>query len=514
MRVAVDRCAPSLRSPWWRGAAALASGGLAVLVFPQPSLWWLAYVALVPLVLLIRTAPTPRRAVLDGWLGGTGCVIAVQQWLIPNLTVFVLPIGALLGLAWIPFGWLVRRLLGGTPGPGRAAAGVLLLPAAWLLGEVVRSWQYLGGPWGLLGASQWQVPPALRLASVGGVWLVSCLLVAVNTALAALIALPRARTVALAALLAVAVLVAGVWLWVPLPPHTGSVRIAIVQPGVIGGPLARFDRGVRLTRRLVGHRPDLVVWGESSVGFDLSAHPGQAARLAGLSRQVGADILVNVDAQRADKRGIYKASVLVGPHGPTGDRYDKMRLVPFGEYIPFRSVLGWATKVGRAARANRRRGTHQVIMNVGSFRIGPMISFETAFPDMSRHLAVRGAQVLVVQESVSTFQGSWAPAQQTSLAAVRAAESGRPVVDATLTGISAVYDADGHQVGPRLGTTASTARMYTVPLAGGRSLYDRYGDWAICAALGLLAVAGGYEVIRGAVARRRRRVNLPVSKAD
>src|SRR2546423_8499354 len=150
----------------------------------------------------------------------------------------------------------------------------------------------------LLGASQWQVRPALRLASVGGVWLLSILVVAVNTAVAALVALPGTRTVAVASLLVVALLVWGVWSWAPLPPRTGSVRIAIVQTGVINGPSERFDKGVQLTRQLVGLRPDLVVWGESSVGFDLSVHPELTARLTALSRQVGADLLVNVDAKR------------------------------------------------------------------------------------------------------------------------------------------------------------------------------------------------------------------------
>ncbi|MCQ4084882.1 apolipoprotein N-acyltransferase [Streptomyces sp. RB6PN25] len=508
MRVPARGRRPSLSSPWWRGGAALVSGAVAALTFPAPSLWWLAYVALVPLILLIRGAATPGRAVLDGWLGGTGFMIAVHQWLIPNLTVFIIPIGALLGALWIPFGWLTRRLLGqapGTPGPGRALAAVLLLPSAWLMAEVVRSWQYLGGPWGLLGASQWQVRPALRLASVGGVWLLSFLVVAVNTAVAALVALPRARAVAVASLLAVALVVWGVWSWAPLPPRAGSVRIAIVQTGVINGPLARFNEGVQLTRRLVGLHPDLVVWGESSVGFDLSVHPELTARLAALSRQVGADLLVNVDAERADQRGIYKTSVLVGPQGPTGDRYDKMRLVPFGEYIPFRSVLGWATKVGRAANVNRHRGTRQVIMDVGPLRVGPLICFETAFPDMSRHLASMGAQVLVAQSSTSTFQGSWAPEQHASLAALRAAETWRPMVHATLTGISAVYDAEGRQVGPRIGTSTVTAQMYTVPLSGGQSPYERHGDWVIRAAIGLLLAAGACEGVRAGVAARRRR---------
>ena len=497
---------PSLASPWWRGAAAVAAGAVPALAFPAPALWWLAYVALVPLTLLARSAPTRRRGALDGWLGGTGFMIAVHHWLLPSLSAFIVVIAALLGLMWLPWGWLTQRLLGGSPGIGSVLAALVLLPSAWLLAEIVRSWQYLGGPWGLLGASQWQVPAALRLASVGGVWLLSFLLVAVNTAVAVLIAVPSARRAAVAALLVVALGGTAVWFWAPAAPRTGSVRIAVVQPGVIENPQSRFDRSAQLTAQLAGTHPDLVVWGESSVGFDLSAHPMLGARLAALSRRVGADLLVNVDAQRADGHGIYKTSVLVDPNGPTGQSYDKMRLVPFGEYIPLRSVLGWATKVGKAASVNRHRGTHQVVMDVGPLRIGPLICFETAFPDMSRQLAGMGAQLLVAQSSTSTFQGSWAPAQHASLAALRAAESWRPMVHATLTGISAVYDARGAKVGPWLSTSSSTARVYTVPLSNGRSPYDRLGDWVIELSVGALALTAcyeGYRAVRKPVPGRR-----------
>ncbi len=490
------RGGPSLSSPWWRAAAAVSAGAVPCLAFPSPSLWWLAYVALVPLILLVRSAPTPRRAVLDGWLGGAGFMVAVHHWLLPSLNVFIVVLALLLGLLWAPWGWLVRRLLGESPGTGAVLAALVLVPSAWMMVELVRSWQYLGGPWGLLGASQWQVPPALRLASVGGVWLLSFLVVAVNTAVAELLVLPRARAVAGGTLVAIAAGSTVVWTLLPRPPATGSVRIAVVQPGVIEGVADRFDRSAQLTAELAGQHPDLVVWGESSVGADLSSHPQLRARLAALSRQVGADLLVNVDAPRADGKGIYKTSVLVGPQGPTGDRYDKMRLVPFGEYIPLRSVLGWATQVGKAAQVNRQRGTHQVVMNIGPVRVGPLICFETAFPDMSRHLAAMGAQVLVAQSSTSSFQDSWAPDQHASLAALRAAESWRPVVHSTLTGISAVYDAQGRQVGPRLGVHTSATQVYAVPLSGGSSLFDRFGDWVLELSAALLVLAAAYEGVR------------------
>ncbi|MFE1768285.1 apolipoprotein N-acyltransferase, partial [Streptomyces angustmyceticus] len=120
-----------LGSPWGRGAAALLAGAVPALTFPAPSWWWLAYVALVPWLLLVRSAPTARRAALDGWLGGTGFILAVHQWLLPSLHVFILVLALLLGALWAPWGVLVRALLGDAPpasgtaraGPGRAARG-------------------------------------------------------------------------------------------------------------------------------------------------------------------------------------------------------------------------------------------------------------------------------------------------------------------------------------------------------------------------------------------------------
>ncbi|MGW7272864.1 apolipoprotein N-acyltransferase [Streptomyces sp. NPDC054864] len=543
-------------SPRWRGALAVLAGALPALAFPAPSLWWFAYVALVPWILLARSADTGRRAALDGWLGGLGFMVAVHHWLLPSLHVFTLVIAALLGLLWAPWGWLVRRLLGGVLTPGRTAAALVVLPSGWLMVELVRSWEGLGGPWGLLGSSQWQVEPALRLMSVGGVWLVSALIVTLNTAVAALVAAraphsartsltsrpPRtsrpsptsppsrtsrssrtsrpsrtsrtaaARAVpATAGLVAVAAATTSAWAWAPPPEPAGRMRVAVVQPGVMdaaGGADKRLAREEELTRGLAGRDLDLVVWGESSVGYDLAERPDVARRIATLSREVGADVLVNVDARRSDKTGIFKSSVLVGPEGPTGDRYDKMRLVPFGEYVPARSLLGWATSVGKAAGEDRRRGERPVVMKVGDgLKVGPLVCFESAFPDMSRHLTREGAQLLLAQSSTSTFQSSWAPEQHASLAAVRAAETGRPMVHATLTGVSAVYGPRGERVGAPLGTSASTTATYDIPLAQGVTPYVRLGDWPVHAALGVLALlcaAEGARSLRGSARGRLR----------
>ncbi|MFI9202708.1 apolipoprotein N-acyltransferase [Streptomyces sp. NPDC053048] len=504
MRVSARRRERPRAAAWWRGVAAVVAGALPALTFPEPSLWWLGYVALVPWLLLLRSATTGRGAALLGWLGGAGFLLAVHHWLLPSLHVFILVLAALLGLLWVPWGLLAHRLLAGSPGPGRVVAALFVLPSGWLLAELVRSWEYLGGPWGLLGAGQWQVAPALRLASVGGVWLVGFWLVAVNVALAALISAPRARRTALGGLLGCGVVIGWVWAWAPVPGPAGTARVAVVQPGVIegpGSPQRRFDREEELTRQLAGQRLDLVVWGESSVGQDLEHRPDLRARLATLSRTVGADLLVNVDARRSDRPGIFKSSVLVGPGGPTGERYDKMRLVPFGEYVPARSLLGWVTSVGKAAAEDRRRGDRPVVMRLpeasGGLRIGPLVCFESAFPDMSRRLVRDGAQLLVAQSATSTFQHSWAPEQHASLAALRAAETWRPMVHATLTGVSTVVDARGRTTGGQLGTDSSAAAVHEVPLARGTSPYVRTGDWALYAAPAILLVYCSAEGLRG-----------------
>ncbi|HEX8132895.1 MAG TPA: apolipoprotein N-acyltransferase, partial [Actinomycetes bacterium] len=177
---------------------AVVAGVPLAFAFPRPGLWWLAFVGLVPLLLLAAAAPGRREGAVRAWLGGTGFFLAVNAFLWPAVGPFMVPLALLLGVVWLPVGWLAAALLGrpapagvrrGRPGAwaeaARSGAAVVLVPGAFVVGEFVRSWQELGGPWGLLGASQWNDPPVLALAALGGVWAVSFLLVAVNVAVAA-----------------------------------------------------------------------------------------------------------------------------------------------------------------------------------------------------------------------------------------------------------------------------------------------------------------------------------------
>jgi apolipoprotein N-acyltransferase len=483
--------------------AALLAGALPVLAFPAPNLEFLAWVGLVPGLMLMLAAPAWREAAVRGWWFGTGYLVAALYWLVPNLGPGLVLVAIVLGILWSGVGLAVWVTLHPRVTPARAAAALLLVPSAWLVTEVLRSWQGFGGSWAVLGVSQWQHPVVLALAAVGGVWLVSFALVAANAGILIAMAAPSLglRLIGCSgALVAIGAGPAAFALTAP-SPVTRSVTIALVQPGVIPGPSARVAASERLTAQPPAARADLIVWGESSVGYDLSEDPALLTRLQALSASVGAPVLASQDAL-IPTGAKSKMAVLIGSHGVEG-RYVKSRLVPFGEYIPFRSELGWLTSISRAAPENMAAGAgahvlHATLRGGQRLAFGPLICFESAFPDMSRYDANHGAQVLVYQTSDSTFQGSWALEQHASVGAVRAAETGRPVVQAALTGDSAAFDPRGRTLAWLEGDdrTATTVSLRLSP-ASAQTPFDRLGDYVPLTAVAIVVIAAAAGLARG-----------------
>ncbi|MFC9328218.1 apolipoprotein N-acyltransferase [Kitasatospora sp. NPDC057015] len=501
--------------------AALVAGAVPVLCFPSAGLGALAWVCLVPGLLLMQRAPGAREAAVRGWWFGAGFILTAMYWLVPSIGPGLLPLAVLFGALQAAVGLAVWVLLRPPLTARRALAALVVVPAVWVTTEFARSWHALGGPWALLGATQWQHPAVLALASVGGIWLVSAAVVAANTAVTVLLCARRRPVRALAACAVVAVLLAGPLLFAlrtqPSPDRFATV--ALVQPGVVADAGDRLDAGVRATAALAGQPLDLVVWGESSTTADLDRDRATLATLRGLSAATGARLLAGEDARKADGR-ISKDTVLIGPEG-IEDRYRKIRLVPFGEYIPLRPALGWIAGVSRAAGENRAPGSAFHVLPAtdrsgAPLPVGALICFESAFPDMSRAAVDEGARVLVYQSSTSTFQHTWAPEQHVSLGALRAAETGRPVVQASLTGVSAAFDAQGRELA-RLGTDRSgtlTVRLALVAPSA-RTVYDRIGDVVPVTAVAVTALAGAL-----ALRRPRRRPaagtgpTTPVAGAD
>ncbi len=287
----------------------------------------------------------------------------------------------------------------------------------------------------------------------------------------------------------------------PASPAVRQVTVAMVQPGELSNVSLRQHASETLTAELSrggtlsGVRPDLIVWGESSIAEDLTLPKSHAllSQIEALSATDGADILVSQDATPPGK-GHEKWAVLVSPSGINGI-YIKTRLVPFGEYIPFRQQLGWLTKISKAASSNMIPGTGAHLLQATDregrpLPIGVLICFESAFPDMARVDTDKGAQLIVYQSATSTFQGTWGPDQHASLGAVRAAETGRPVVQAALTGDTVAYDARGRLLA-WMGQSSHgvvTVRL-GLPATSARTIYDRLGDYVPWTALAVAVAA-------------------------
>jgi apolipoprotein N-acyltransferase len=501
---------------WSVRGAMLLCGAVLVLAFPAVNFEYLAWFGLVPGLVLIVRSPTAREGGIRAWWLGTGYLIAALYWMAPEIGPAVLLVAAVFGVLWVPFGVAAQKLLRPPLSWPRALAALVVVPSCWLLTEWLRSWQALGGPWAVFGVSQWQHPAVLALAAVGGVWLISFVLVLSNVAIVLLLqSLPRvgevvlpgaSRRLGLAGLGAAAALVgvgAGPLAFALTPPSpvVRQATVAMVQPGVVSNDSLRAHASEALTAQLsqggtlAGVRPDLIVWGESSIAVDLTLPQYAAAlhQIAALSTADGADILVSQDTTVPGK-GHEKWSVLVGPAGIKGI-YVKTRLVPFGEYIPFRQQLGWLTKISKAASSNMIPGTGAHVLYATDRQgrplpIGVLVCFESAFPDMARVDTDRGAQLIVYQSATSTFQGTWGPDQHASLGAVRAAETGRPVVQAALTGDTVAYDARGRLLAwmGQDGHGVVTVRL-GLPAPSARTIYDRLGDYVPWAALAIVVAA-------------------------
>jgi apolipoprotein N-acyltransferase len=491
----------------WRGLAkpsryaVLVAGGLPVLAFPRLNLEFLGWCGLVPGLLLIHRSPSPREAALRGWWFGAGFLMAALYWLAPNIGPALLLVAIAFGVLWTGFGAATWALLRPPVSVPRALAAMVVVPSYWLVTEWARSWHGFAGPWAVLGTSQWQHPAILGLAAVGGVWLVTFALVAANTGI--LVALVAGRPViralgAAATAVAVAAGPAVYALTAPVPP-VRPVSVALVQPGIENSRSARAGASQRLSAGLGADNPDLIVWGESSVGYNLQQDQRLLSQIEALSARDGAQILLNQDASRGNG-AISKVALLVGPGGIHGS-YVKSRLVPFGEYIPFRGALGWISRVSKAASANRVPGAgahlvHAVDRAGRPLPLGVLICFESAFPDMSRVDADLGAQLIVYQTSDSTFQQSWLPAQHASLGALRAAETGRPVVQAALTGDTVAYDSRGRMA---TSMTSSSRGVRVVrlelPPAATRTPYDRMGDYVPWTATAIALLAALFALL-------------------
>jgi apolipoprotein N-acyltransferase len=507
--------------PALRLLAAPVTGALLAAAFPALDLGPLALVALVPLLLVTETM-RPRAAAGLGYLAGLTFfglhLLWIAQFLSWTGAVAWLAWGALSAIQAVAFAAFFALV------PATRALGawrLLVLPAAWAVLELLRAYHPLGGfPWGLLALSQHDAGPLLPLARVVGGFGLAAAVVAVNLAVALFLRALWAgaqdgsrirRVAALAGLPLLIVGLLGARLAVPEAPAPSgpALDVVVVQAGLRGGHgLAQgqttqevFDNHVRRTETIAltpGDPPDLVVWGEGAADADPLSNPGRQAAVARAARQAGAPILLGATT-RVDEDHRATEGLLYTPEGQLADRYQKRRLVPFGEFVPFGGVLGRlipATRQG--VPYDKVPGERLEPLLIDGVRAGPLICWESAYPADARQLTRDGSGVLLVLTNNASFGTGAGPLQHLAAGQLRAVETGRTIVQAAVTGISGVIEPSG-RTRSETGLYQDTVIRVQAPARDGLTPYVRYGRGIEA---GLVGVAVGGLVLAGLLWRR------------
>jgi len=481
-----------------RSALALAAGLLVAASLPPMGFWPLAFVGVAVLDRVIAGQPARARFRL-GALAGAALLAPTTWWMqaltLPGWAIASATFAGLLGLALAAV-------------PPAAPARWVGLPAAWLLWEAVRGrWPFGGVPLSTLAVGQAGGPLA-PLARVGGGLFVGFVTVVAGVALAALIRRQWRAACGGAALVAAALAVAAL-----APSGEGLGRrldVDLVQGGGPQGTRA-IDTDERdvverhlAASELVQPPVDLVVWPEDVVDIDgrLRDAP-EGAELAGLAQRLDTVLVAGVIEQEGD-RFTNEAMAFDGADGGrVVDRAGKERRVPFGEYVPFRSLIEpFAPDILTSRDALVARGPAVLDTPVG--RLGVVISWEVFFPDRARDAIGNGGQVLLNPTNGSSFTGTQVQTQQVASSRLRAIETGRWVVQVAPTGFSALV-APGGRVVERTGVSEQRVLHGTVELRTGRTWAVAVGDWL---PLGLAVAA-----LAAAWALQRRRPDLAVAIA-
>jgi apolipoprotein N-acyltransferase len=478
--------------------AAAASALLLWLALPPADLGPLGFVALVPLLWALRGAKA-RRGALLGLGFGVLFYGLLLSWLIPvsvlGWATLVMGVGAFLALfgAGVPLLWRDRA-------PLRTA---LAVGAAWALVEWLRGvWPFGGWSWVSLGATQHDNPITLPAATVIGAVGLGFLLAGINALVLVVVLrvgewrrtlLPGSVAVAMA-LLPAAIPAA--------PPDGPPVDVAVIQGNVpVGiGTASRIiqdnlvaENHARLHRRLAADPPDLTVWPENALDRDPTTDEVIGPVVEDAIVTVGAPTLVGAITRTADGR-LLNENLLFAGDGRVVDRYAKNHLLPFGEFVPGRRFLDWIPDV-RRVRADLSPGSAPGRFRVGQVGFASVICFENAFPDLVRDFVTGDEGFLVVSTNNATFGISAAPEQHVALSELRAVESGRWVIHAALSGISAVIGPDG-AVTQRTGLFEPGLLRTSIPTEEGTTPFDAVGGWLPVALLVILGA--GYLTPRRA----------------
>jgi apolipoprotein N-acyltransferase len=508
--MACERLWP-LDQPRLRLPLLIVSGAGGAMAFPTSNFWLLAWVWLVP-ALLCALRRRPREALADGWLAGSVFFVALLRWLdytfrhysaipwpvswIPILALAAY-CGLYVGAVAAAVAWLRARL-----GIGWALTGA---PALWVAGEWGRGRLMEGFPWGLMGYSQHTALPVIQIAEFGGVYAVSLLVVAVNAAIAGAAALGWRRTapgLAASALLLGASLGYG-WSYLAAPPSGGAqrVKVAVIQPSI--EQTLKWDPAHQaetmaiyesLTREAARARPALILWPETAAAIFLRGDPELLSRLTRLSAELGTPLLVGSLDRRPSPRDEFLNSAFFLTGQGIRAKYDKIHLVPFGEYVPLAGLIGfvrgWAEFISEFGA-----GEVPTVFPLAGAPFGTVICYEIVFPELVRGFVMAGALFMANITNDAWFGRTSGPWQHLGMVPLRAVEHRMAIARSANTGVSAFVDKAGRITGT-LGLFERGVLVQEVELRARPTLYTRWGDWLPYLCMGLSAAALGGALLR------------------
>lgn len=489
------------------GRAAV-SGILLASCFAPTKIAPLAFVALVPLLQSLDDTARPGEGFRRAFVAGVFFFLPLLWWIAildsPQLTVPWIRLPAMFGvvvflsLYWGLFGAFYSGVRSRVKLPG-----FVLAPPLWLFVELIRGSGELGFPWGEVGYSQVPFLPTLQMASVFGIHGVTFWILVVNGLLVegAKSATPRRRLVTG---LAAASLIAGPTLWGAvrlargIPQEAQKLRVALVQPNLRNDekwdPETRhriFEQLFELSRegRAAGAR--LVLWAETAAPCYLFKDQTWEPAVSTFVRELGVPLFFGLPDYQidADKNITYSNSAaLYLPTSGYEASMSKIRLVPFGEYVPFSSHFEILQRVD-FGEADFSPGKEYVVFSAGSARFGNLVCFEAVFPQLARRYVREGANLLVSITNDSWFGAGSGAEQHAEMAVARCVETGRAMARCANSGISLGVDALGRRSGDTPLFT-ETCAVIDVALLEGRTPYVRWGDSIVFGLAGLWGLAG------------------------
>jgi apolipoprotein N-acyltransferase len=499
------RLAAPTRIEWLLAAV---SSSLLILSFPNFESYLLAWVALVPLLVAIARRPAPLRALILGWATGTVFFYVTCYWLtysmihyggLPTVLAYLLLIpGAVVvgffpGLFAVFVALAIRRW-----GPG----AVLLAPVFWAALEWTRL-GVTGQLWNALGYSQAFNAHLIQAATWGGVYAVSFLIVAFNSAVSLLIVKQTQRAIlagSLSILFVVILVVGSIQEYISYLPDRPYVPVVAVQPNVPMNLVKStdeknelLDRHLALSKQgieeLRGHERLLVVWPESPMNFTYGSDRAFQEFVANFTKENRTFLLLN-SLERAPDGGAYNSALLINEEGRLISQYDKIRLMPFGEYVPLPQWLPGASLISGIV-GEFTPGTSYTVMPVYDHRIGVFICIESAYPSIARTMVKQGADCLINISNDGYLGPTAVMRQHLANVIFRAVENSTSILRVTNTGLSAEINYDGRLLKTTEGFK-SDARVWSLDsnTTTRRTFYTKYGDVFVqaCAAITLVLV--------------------------